>query len=307
MDFTAIYKIFGQVLILFAFAAVGFLLAKINLLEPSQSGILSKLLVYVFLPCNVFKTFATGFNVKYISENYKLLIVSLAAIITLGVLSFFASKLFSRDKYERCVFEYSLTIPNSGYMGYPLAEALLLSAGLTDMMLFAIPVQFYIYTYGYARLTKRKLSPKKLINSVTVSMLLGVIYGLSGFDLPEIPLTFLQSASACMGPVSMILAGIAIAEFGILPLFSEWRSYILAAFRLAIIPLAVGGIAYLAFGKDVAAIAALYFAMPCGLNTIVFAKSVGEPCRSGASVVFVSTILSLITIPIILFIFGIGA
>ena len=59
---TALYEIFGQVLILFAFAVVGFSLAKGGLVNPSHAGVLSKLLVYVFLPCNVFKTFATNFN-----------------------------------------------------------------------------------------------------------------------------------------------------------------------------------------------------------------------------------------------------
>ncbi len=304
---TALYEIFGQVLILFAFAAVGFGLAKGGLANPAHSGILSKLLVYVFFPCSVFKTFAAGFNVDYLARNWKLPLVSLIAIAVIGISAFFGSKLFSKDKYEQVVFEYSLTIPNSGYMGYPLAEVLIGTTGLMNMMLFAVPVQAYIYTYGYARLTKRTLSPKKLINSVTIAMLLGIIVGLSGLTLPKIPLTFLTNASSCIGPVSMLLAGIAISEFGIRPLFSEKRAYILSAFRLVIIPLLVGGAAYLAFGREVGAIAALYFCLPCGLNTIVFAKAVDEPCRSGAALVFVSTILSCITIPAVLLIFGISA
>lgn len=304
---TTIYTTFGQVFILFAFAAVGFILAKLSLVKPEHSGILSKLIVYVFFPCNVFKTFATSFDLEYIKDNYALLVVSLCAILVIGVSAFFASKLFSKDKYERCVFEYSLTIPNSGYLGYPLGEALLGAAGLMDMMLFAIPVQIYIYTYGYARLTKRTLSPKKLINSVTVSMALGIVFGLLEIDLPKIPLTFLNNASACVGPVSMLLAGIAISEFGVKLLFSENRAYILSAFRLVLIPLLVGGVAALAFGRGVGVIAALYYAMPCGLNTIVFAKAVDEPCRSGASLVFVSTLFACITIPAVLFVFGVGA
>lgn len=304
---TALYEIFGQVLILFAFAAVGFGLARGGILDAGHAGILSKLLVFVFLPCNVFKTFATGFDAAYLAANWQLVTVSLAAISVIGVLAFFGAKLFSKDKYEQAVFEYSLAIPNSGYMGYPLAEALLGQTGLMHMMLFAIPVQVFIYTYGYARLTKRRLTLKKLINSVTVSMMLGAAFGLFEVKLPDIPLTFLTNASACMGPISMLLAGIAISEFGLRPLFLERRAYVLAAFRLLIIPLTVGALAYLAFGMGVAAIAVLYFAMPCGLNTIVFAKSVGEPCGSGAALVFVSTVLACVTIPVVLFIFGITA
>lgn len=304
---TALYEIFGQVFILIAFAAVGFGLAKGGIVNPSHAGILSKLLVFIFLPSNVFKTFATNFNLIYIKTNWCILLTALVAISVISVGAFFASRLFSKNKYERGVFEYSLAIPNTGYMGYPLAEVLIGQTGLMHIMLFAIPIQIYIYTYGYARLTKRKLSPKKLINSVTVSMILGIAFGLSGLKLPKVPLTFLTNASSCMGPISMLLAGIAISEFGVKPLFSEKRAYILSAFRLVLIPLVVGGLAYLAFGNEVAAIAALYFAMPCGLNTIVFAKAVDEPCKTGVSLVFVSTVLSCITIPLLLYLFGIGS
>ena len=304
---TAISEIFGQVLILFAFAAVGFGMAKGGVVDSNHAGVLSKLLVYVFLPCNVFKTFANNFNVKYIKANWQLLVTATCAICVISVCAYFAAKLFSKNKYEQGVYEYSLAIPNSGYMGYPLAEVLIGQTGLMHMMLFAIPVQCYIYTYGYARLTKRRLTPRKLVNSVTVSMVLGLVFGISGLKLPEVPLTFLTNASACMGPISMLLAGIVISEFGVKPLFSEKRAYVLSVFRLVAAPLFVGGLAYLVFGREIGAVAALYFGMPCGLNTIVFAKAVGEPCKSGAALVFVSTVLACITIPAVLFLFGIGA
>ena len=302
----AFLTILGQVSLLFAFSAVGFFLARLRVIRADQVTILSRLLVHFFLPCNVFKTFATQFRVSYLGEKYELLLVAFIAIAAIAPISFFASRLFSREPYERAVFEYSLAIPNAGYMGYPLAEALLGAAGLMDVMVFAIPISLFINSYGYARLTKSSLTPRKMLNTVTVAMLLGMIVGLSGLTIPALPLSFLGSASACMGPVSMLIAGISISEFGLRPLVSEPRAYTLAAFRLLGAPLAVGGLAALVCRADTAAIAALYFAMPCGLNTIVFPKAVGEPCRMGAALVFVSTVLSLLTIPLVLFLFGMG-
>lgn len=302
----AFLTILGQVALLFAFSAVGFALARLKVIDARQVSILSRLLVHFFLPCNVLKTFATQFRPAYLGENYVLLLVALGAIAVIAPLSYFLSKLFSKESYERAVFEYSLAIPNAGYMGYPLAEALLGASGLLSVMVFAIPISFFINSYGYARLTKSRLTAKKMLNTVTVAMFIGMIIGLSGIELPPLPLSFLSSASGSMGPISMLIAGISISEFGLRPLVRELRAYPLAAARLLIAPLAVGGVAYLLCGRGIASIAALYFAMPCGLNTIVFAKAVDEPCRLGASLVFVSTVLSLLTIPLVLFLFGIG-
>ena len=303
---TAFLTIFGQVALLFAFSAVGFTLAKLGIVKVEHSAILSKLLVFFFLPCNIFRTFATQFRIPYLRENYEILLVALGAILVIAFASYFGSKLFSRESYERRVYEYSLAIPNSGYMGYPLAEALLGTTTMMGMMVFAVPVSFYIYIYGYARLTKSRLSPRKMINPVTVAILLGVAVGLSGITIPEIPLSFFSSAAACMGPISMLLTGIAVSEFGIPALFSEPKAYLLSIFRLLIAPLAVGGVAYLLCGIEVATVSVLYFAMPCGLNTIVFSKAVGEKSKTAASLIFVSTVLSLLTIPIVLYLFGVS-
>ena len=45
-------------------------------------------------------------------------------------------------------------------------------------------------------------------------------------------------------------------------------------------------------------IVVLLYAMPCGLNTIVFPKMVGEDCRPGASMAMISTVACLLTIPL---------
>lgn len=152
--------IFSQVIMLFVFIAIGFVLGKTKISKNEHSQILSSLLVYIFLPCNIFKTFSKNFTVTYIIEGYQQLILSTVIILILLVLSHFVSKLFSKEKYEKCIYEYSLIVPNYGYMGYALAEALFGEAGLTNMMVFALPVSLYIYTIGFCKLTKRGFSLK---------------------------------------------------------------------------------------------------------------------------------------------------
>ena len=83
-----------QVLVLFSFAAIGFYLSASKKIKTEHTPILSSLLVNVFLPFNVFKTFSQSFTKEYVSENFQLLIYSALVIVCLTVIMHFAAKLF---------------------------------------------------------------------------------------------------------------------------------------------------------------------------------------------------------------------
>jgi len=297
--------IFKQVFILFAFAAAGFILAKSKKIKTEHSPILSGLLVYVIAPLYIFQTFAESFTVKYISGNYEIILWSLGIVLFLGIVMAFVSKLFDKRKYERDVYEYSLVVPNSGYMGYPMAEAVLGSAGLLNAMIFCLPLSIYIYTVGYSKLTKSGLSLKKILNPSMIAMFLGAIVGLLQIPVPSVAYSIMSKAGACMGPVSMLLAGIVVSEFNFKELLSEKRVYIITALRLFIVPVLIGLLTS-RFSRTVTEVAVLIYAMPCGLNTIVFPRLVDEDCRIGAGLALISNVLACLSIPVVLTLFNIG-
>lgn len=298
--------IFEQVFILFVFAAVGYLLSFFKVVKSEHSKLLSSLLVYVFLPCNIFKTFLTNFNIDYLKQNYVMVAASAITVVVIAIASHFLAKLFSKEPYKRSVYEYSMIVPNLGYMGYALSESLLGSAGLMNVMMCGLPMTCFTYTRGFCLLTKRSFTFKKILNPIIVSVLLGVVFGLAGIELPQTVITVLSKSSACMAPLSMLLAGIVVSEFNFKKMFSNIRSYIVVLIRLLIIPSLVGGLFMLLGQKEIAQSAVMVFSMPCGLNAIIFPKLIGEDCETGASLAFISTVLSCITIPLIFTLFGIG-
>lgn len=300
------WTVFQQILILILFVATGFVLGKANIIKSEHSGVLSKLLVYVFLPCNVLKTFSRSFNISYISANWSIILLSAAILLITAIVAFFASKLFSKNKYERKVLEYSTVIPNSGYMGIPLAETIFGQASAMSIMTMALPLQIYIYTYGYAILTKQGLKFKKLANPVMIATAVGMLLGLCEFPIPTFVSSVLDGASACMAPISMLLTGLVISEFKLSKIVFNPKIYPVIALRLVVIPLLVGAALRLC-GTDphIAAVAILLFSLPCGMNSVVFPKLVGEDCRAGAGISLVSTLLSAISVPIMFLVFNI--
>lgn len=293
-------------MILYIFVGLGFLLGKTKVVKSEHSKILSTLLVYVFLCSNIFKTFSGRFSPAYLAENYKMLLTSAGTVIALFFLSNLAARLFSKKQYERNLYEYSLLIPNYGYIGYTLAEALLGQTGLINAMTFSVPVSLYTYTVGFAKLTKQGTSLKKLINPVIITTFVGILVGLTGIPVPQVLNSVLDKASSCIGPVSMLLMGIVISDFSLKDLLTDVKTYIVVALRLVGIPLLVGGVLSLFCETSVVQTAVLFFAVPCGMNTVVFPKLVDENCKIGASIAMISTALSCLTLPIVLSIFHIG-
>ena len=297
-------KAFEQVLLLLIFVAIGFTLTRVKAINGSFSQIISGIVVYVFLPCNIIKTMGTRFTVEYVSANYKTMLVSVAVLLFVIIAAHLICKPLTKDKYERYVCEYSLIISNSGYIGYALSEAL--SGSSLPIMVFGLPFSLYIYTIGFSKLTKRKLSFKELLNPIIITTLVGIVIGLSGITLPcFIKEGILEKGSACMAPCCMLLTGIVIAGFNIKDILLNAKVYIVSALRLVGLPLLVGGVLTLLVGGDIAKSAVLYTALPCGLNTVVFARLVNENSRTAAGLALVSTVASCITIPLVFTLFGV--
>lgn len=292
--------IFEQLCLLFIFMFCGFLLGKSKKINPEHTKILSVLVVYLFLPCTVFNSFYKNFTISNLTQYYVLIIVSVATLCVLALFAHGMSRLLSKNDYKRKVYKYSLVIPNYGYMGYALAQSLYGTEGLLHMVLFALPFTFYIYTFGYCMLTNQKLSFKRLINPVVISILLGAVFGLSSIKLPSVVETFVSKSGSCMAPISMLLAGMTISEFSVKHMICDIKTYFISIMRLALIPLAVMFLLKMFFDDTVVRAAVLLCAMPCGLNTIVFPKLVGEDSKEGAKLAFVSSILSMLSIPLIL-------
>ena len=142
---------------------------------------------------------------------------------------------------------------------------------------------------------------KGLLAPPVLALFLGVILGLLNVKqyFPQFLLTALSNAGACMGPVSMVLAGFVIGGYEFKSLFTNKKVYIATFLRLIVIP-AVFVIVMKALGinKEIITLALIAFATPLGLNTIVYPAAYGGDTKTGASMAMISHTLSVITLPL---------
>lgn len=289
--------VFEQLSILYIFLFAGWLIGKYKKEKASHSDILSVLLFNIFLPCKLFNTFANNFSASFFAENYFLPLSALALLAVVATVSHFVSKLLTKNKYERRVYKYSFVITNYAYLGYTLIGSVFGDEVLSKFMLFAVPFVIFTYTIGYVMLTGGKNPLKKLLNPITVSIILGMTVGLCGFKLPSFLASTVSMASGCVGPLSMILTGMTLSTFAIKDLVSDKSAYIFSALRLVVIPGIVYLFCRLVHLDAMMPMLLIITCMPCGLNTIVFPKLIGEDCKPGARLALITHVFSILTLP----------
>ena len=317
-----------QVLLLLVFISIGYVMAKSGKADKRHSKLLSVLGFYIFLPANVFKTFSNNFTVEYLSQKYTLIIISAIFVVTMFLVGKYLAKLLSPDPYQQAIYRYSMISSNYGYVGYTLAQALFGDMMLLNVMMFCVPLSIYTYSLGYCSLTKNNVSLKKLMGPVNIALVAGAIVGIvkpyavsfftsytPGFvDLispvgkPLLSLieNLLNKSQSAMGPISMILTGMVIAEYDLKEMLSNKPVYLLTFLRLLAIPMVVCGILkLLGLQQEIVTTVLIVLALPCGLNTIVFPKLIGEDCKTGAALACLTSVLCCATIPFCLWLFGI--
>ena len=294
----------NQLIVLYAFILIGWGIGKLYKIPVEKSKILSTLLVNVLMPCKIFESFSKEFTTSYIKYNYLTIFISVAILALMVLFAIPASNRLGKTPYEKRVYKYSVAIGNYGYMGYVLAEAVLGSVGLTNIILFCIPFSIYTYTAGYIILVgKGDGTLKKLLNPITAAIALGIIFGLTEIQMPDAVTTILSSSSSCVGPMSMIFTGLVISSFNLKELLPNARIAAFTLIKLLALPLAVFGIcrglgALFPLPDAVYPSAVIMASMPCGLNTVIFPAIIGEDCKTGAKLVLFTHLISFATLPL---------
>lgn len=294
----------SQLVILFAFTAVGILFGKRKLLPESAPGMLSKLLTCFFMPMLSFRSCAQNCRMENVTQYLSFISVSAIVVVLLHFLAHSLAKRFAEKDTEIGIYSYALTVSNMGYMGYPMMEAMFGAEMLSKMIITGIPVNIYIYTLGMGMMASGKVSFRSFLNPVFFGTFSGIIVGLLGIPLPTIVSSFLSSAAGCMSPVAMLIAGLVIARLPLRKLFGSVRAYIASALRLIVLPaLVVSALALFGAPEELLVIMLVLYAMPIGMNTIVFPQSRGIDAAAGARLVLVSNLFCLLTIPLMVLAF----
>lgn len=295
-------KVIGQVLILFFIMVIGYIARKTEVIKEDMNKGLSEMLLKVTLPCLIISSFNISYSKDTASNAFKLLFYS--TVIHLGL--FFISDIFYKKfaKPVQSVLRYATMFSNCGFMGIPVIESVYGKEGVFYTSIFNIPFNILIWVLGvYLFLGKSDLKTlrKAIINPGLIATIIGFLMFVFSLKFPEPILKTFESVGAMTTPLSMLVIGSMIAQMPFKELFISKKVYYYSFIRLIVIPIFIFYVLEFFNIKGILlGIPVLITAMPAAANTAVFAEIYNGDTAIASKCVLISTLISIITIPLIL-------
>ena len=297
--------------VLFIFIIIGFIVAKLKVVPENSGTVLSKLENNVFTPASVLGTFIAQFTVEKLSGSWQLVLAG-TVVVLIGIpIAILVSRCVSKDSYVRKIYTYGLAFSNFGFMGNAVVESVYGDAVYMEYLIFVIPFWVAIYAWGVPALLMPsaeghgiKARLKNMANPMLIGVFVGMLIGILPFDMPEFITRAISMLGSCMGPVAMLLTGMAIAKIDLKEGFSRVSVYVISAIRLVALPLVtLAVIMLLPVSYSIKLCAVCATAMPLGLSTIVIPSAYGLDTKVASGMALVSHLLSCITIPVVFMLF----
>ena len=291
--------IFHRLMIMLFYMLPGFLLYKGKIITDTGAKELGKLLLYVILPATIVNSYNIGFSKE---KAIGLLISLMLAIVVLGLSIVLSSAFFGKKNPIEC---FGAAFSNAGFMGIPLVSAVLGSEAVYYAAAFVAILNILQWTYGVYCIAgnKNAVSWKKIIgNPVLLSFFGGSLLFFAPIQLPDFLSEILVTVSGMNAPIAMLIIGMYLAQVSVRQLFFEAISYKVSLVRLLIIPAATACLlACIPLGDTNLKQAMLILAAaPIGSNVAVYAQIYGCDYKQAVKEVVLSTLLSIISMPLLI-------
>lgn len=287
----------NQLLIMFLYMGIGWGLFHKKLITREGSKSMAHLLLYCVLPSVIL----CSFSIPRTPENTRELLWSfLLAAVTLGVSMAVSAFLFPRDPVDN----FGVAFSNAGFMGFPLITAVLGSGATFYAAGFVGLLNALQWTYGQWVLTgdRKQISVwSAVMNPIVLSLAAGLVIFFMGLELPALVTTPLQALAALNAPLAMIVLGVYLAQADLGKMLVTPRLYLASALRLVVIPLlTLAVLTVLHSGtREIGLAILLAAAAPIGSNVAVYAQKLDLDYTYAVQLVCISTLLSIISMPLV--------
>lgn len=296
--------IMNQIAVLFIIIFTGFFLNKKDIIDDHTSKKISSLIVNVTAPLLVINAMTQKSNLKPADI---LLVLGISNVLYLLVIlsTFFIPKLMGVKKEDMGIYKFMLVFANVVFMGFPVISVFFGESALVYAAIFNLPFSLYAYTLGIYFVSSSGDSSsafnwKKMINAGVLSVFIGLIFLFSGIKIPSFIGDTMNMIGGLTTPLSMLIIGASLAHVKMKALFTNIKLYIYCIIKLLIFPIIVFfGLSAMGISGDLLGVSVVLSGMPAAANTVMMSKEYGGNDILAAEGVFISTMISAITIPIL--------
>ena len=315
--------VFQRMLVLLAMMLVGFFSYKKGVFKEKSLGDLSKFVVNIVNPLLVIDGVLgkdSGAGSAAIRQNILMMIIY---YIILLVISIPVASLLKVKKSSSYLYQLMMIFSNVGFMGIPVITSLYGDGCVLYIAFYILGYNLLLYTYGLFLVDKsvrysegdpgasghkdpafNKVSLLgtlgKIFNAGVIACILAVLIFAFSLKVPQPAQQFVSMLGSCAVPLSMVLIGASMAQQSFKTLLTDKKVYLFLTIRMIVMPIIAALIVRnIAFDRQVIGVFGLMMAMPIGSIVVLLAKQQGadETVCTRASVI--STLASVITIPLV--------
>ena len=280
---------------IFVMIAVGFLIRRIRIVGKEAERVITDLVIYVVLPCNIFNSFLGAHTGVSGGDYLAVLLIS----IGIQVLSLIYGKFaFPKETPDRRVnLAYAMICSNAGFLGNAVTEGVFGMTGLMLTSIYLIPQRIMMWSEGlaiYSGVSDKKATLRKVAtHPCIISCVLGIIVMAAGWQIPAFLQTPVKTIGSCNTPLTMLMIGMILSELDIRHLVDKTIALFTVP-RLVLMPLVVWlACLALSVSKAVTGVSVLLAAMPAGATTTMLSAKYGRDPEFATQLVIFTTLCSI--------------
>lgn len=302
MDFSAVSY---QIAILALTILVGFIVAKTGYIDIKIKNAISKIIIKIVLPCLILSSVSSKeLEKELMGDIFVVFLMSVFCLLVLLGMGVITAKALKIPKGTEAVHKLLSCLGNVSFVGYPVISAMYGETGFFYAIIYWLINDLFLWTFGVITLKDEKPKSvreliKNLINPNTIAFTVAIIMLIFGIKMPKLLGDTVSSIGGLTVSLSMIFIGMALAEVDA-NVLKKWWIFVIAPFKMIIFPILfiyifkLLGIREILLGAVV-----LEAAMPAQTVLSILANESDADAEYAACGMFVTTILSLVTLPFI--------
>lgn len=302
-----IQAVLNQMIVLFLLLAVGFLCGKLKIIDLPTNKRLSVLVTNVTQVALILASVMTVEVRMSGGELGLLMLVSCGMYLLLGLIAFLVPKLLFTPREEVGTYRFMLMFGNTGFMGFPVIASVFGPDAVFYAALFNIPFNILVYSIGILMIRgegRAELNWKKILNAPLIASILALLLYLLNISFPAVIVETVDTLGSTTIPFAMLIIGVSLSQIPLKNVFSAWRLYPMVLVKLIAAPILLRLILNgLVANEIILGISFVICAMPVATNATLLTTMYGGKESLASSGVFISTALSVGTIPLLLYLF----
>lgn len=293
----------STMLILFGVIIIGYIAGKLGKINEKDNKTLSSLMMNILAPFLIVSS-VTDISRSEEVNVFKIMILGIIMYLILIIVARIYVKIIPLNKFEKPVYEVGMVFGNVFFLGYPIFKSLIGEQGIFINTILNMPFNLLLFSYGLYLFIKDsqdiKITLKGLISPALVASIIALAIYIFNINLPNVIKEIVSNVGDMTIPLSMILIGSSLSTVDIKYIFKDYKAIIYSIVKLLILPTIVFFITKnIGLEEYLVKMITLSVGFPAASMLVMFATQYNKSIRSATISVFISTILSLITIPLI--------